>query len=325
MAIIKHSTKITMTTPYDGPICDPHLHFWDFDARPNPNIEGGLKGTPACRGGVAWGPKDYLADAGDLPITSLVHVETIDERDPVGETKWVASLAPQLRAACRMKIVCFVDLALPSAADVLAAQMAAAGPGVVVGVRHILNHDPSWPNVKEDVLPSANFRAGYAKLAEHGLSFDLQINPHQMESAAELCAALPSVPVCLNHLGCLKLSGAEEDAEADAAAIVLWRAGMTKLAALSHVHVKLSMLPYCLKGFWSDAAKADKVKALVAETIALFGADRCMLASNYPVDLNDGMPLATIYSLFREWTAGYSADEQRALFHDTAAKFYKLV
>ena len=94
---------------------------------------------------------------GDLPIASIVHVETIDEKDPVGETKWVSSLASQLGAERRMKIVCFVDLTLPSAADVLAAQVAATRPGTVVGVRHILNHEPSWPNVKEDVLPSAAF------------------------------------------------------------------------------------------------------------------------------------------------------------------------
>jgi predicted TIM-barrel fold metal-dependent hydrolase len=288
-------------------------------------IQGGLKGTPACRGASAWLPKDYLADAGNLNITSVVHVETIDEADPVGETKWVAEqFGPHLRC----NIVCFVDLEAAAAAETLAAQVAALDDSCcsrVVGVRHILNFEPSWPNVKENLLQSPAFRAGFAKLAGLGLSFDLQVNPHQLEAAAELARAFPSVPVCLNHLGCLKLSGDGTDqGTEDTAAIAVWRAGMAALAKVPTCHVKLSMLPYVLKGFEKDAAKAQLLRSLVLETIELFGAERCMFASNYPVDLNDGTPLDVIYRHFREWVSGLSSAAQRMVFHDTAAKFYKL-
>lgn len=259
-------------------------------------------------------------------MTSLVHVETIDEGDPEGETAWLRKLDVQMPC----KIVCFVDLATADAPAALARQ-AAAG---CVGVRHILNHEPSWPNVREDLLASAAFRANYARLADRGLSFDAQLNPHQMAAFAELAAAHPGVPVMLNHLGCLALAAAgdalvtpEEHRAikaADDAATATWRAGMAKLAALPHVHVKLSMLPYTLAGWEADAEKEAVVEGLVREVVSLFGPDRCCFASNYPVDKLDGVDAATMYAKFRAFTADLPADAQRALFHDTAARFYKV-
>ena len=299
---------------HGGPICDPHLHFWDFDKRPNPNIQGGIE--PKL--GPRWLPADYLADAASLDVVSVVHVETIDEVDPLGETAFVNALQPALGRP--MRLVCFVDLSLPTASEQLAQQ---AGLPNVVGVRHIVNHEPSWPNVKEDYLSNAAFRANYLLLAEHRLSFDMQLNPHQMVAAAEFVKQVPQVNVCVNHMGCLKLTGGEGDAEV----LATWRAGIAALASLPHVYIKLSMLPYTAAGWWGDAADAAaaQVRSLVREVVSCFGAKRCMFASNYPVDKLDGLDMETMYACFRKWTEDYSPEDQRALFHDTAAAFYKLL
>ena len=66
------------------------------------------------------------------------------------------------------------------------------------------------------------------------------------------------------------------------------------------------------------------MRDLVREVIDVFGPERCMFASNYPVDRLRGIPLATLYRLFLEWTEDLAEEELRALFHDTAARAYNL-
>ena len=75
----------------------------------------------------------------------------------------------------------------------------------------------------------------------------------------------------------------------------------------------------------TDAAKEEHVRRLVREVIGLFGADRCMFASNYPVDRIQGIDIATLYGKFVAWTADLSEAERSALFHDTAARVYRMV
>lgn len=310
---------------YKGEVCDPHIHFWDFKKRPNPHHEEGL--VPKL---PVWLPSDYLKAAAalepDLKVSSIVHIETIDEKDPEGETAWISSL--DTKVPC--KIVCFVDL---SKADARGALERQAGAGAV-GVRHIINKDPSWPNVREDLLANETFVTNFKALADFGLSFDAQLNPHQFERFAELVEANPKVPVMLNHLGCLKLRGGGQDllthdehkklVAADDEATELWRKGMRRLAKSDHVFVKLSMLPYTLSGWWDDKDKSDRITALVLEVIALFGPRRCCFASNYPVDLLDGFDLPIMYAKFRDMTKDMPYADQKQIFHDTAAAFYKV-
>ena len=313
--------------PYCGDVCDPHCHFWDFAERPNPHHADGL-GAKLPK----WLPDDYLEKAAtlaDLRITSIVHVETIDEADPEGETRWIMSLSHPLER--KTKIVCFVDLSLESAKAQLEHQAALGA----VGVRHILNKNPSWPNVRADYVDDEAFRSNYARLADHGMSFDAQLNPHQMLKFAELVEATPGVPVMLNHLGCLKLESYVHDhiptpgeharrKAADAEAEAVWRAGLRRLAASKHVFIKLSMCPYAVHEFWKHEDAERRVASLLREVIDLFGPERCCFASNCPVDVLDGLEFDVMYAKFREMTAHLPYADQRCLFHDTAAKFYKV-
>ena len=67
-----------------------------------------------------------------------------------------------------------------------------------------------------------------------------------------------------------------------------------------------------------------KVRDLVREVIDLFGCDRCMFASNYPVERVQGIGIKTLYGKFLEWTADLSNSDRSALFHDTAIRAYNL-
>ena len=99
---------------------------------------------------------------------------------------------------------------------------------------------------------------------------------------------------------------------------------MRVLAGVSHTHIKLSMLYFGQNGYHEDPEKEARVRDLVLETIELFGPDRCMFASNYPVDRIHGIDIPTLYGLFHRWTSHLPLSEQAALFHDTAARVYRM-
>jgi len=158
-------------------------------------------------------------------------------------------------------------------------------------------------------------------LEKYGLSFDLHANPDQLLEAASFVEEFPRVPVCVDHLGCPKLG---QGADQDENTLRIWREGIKALAALPHVSIKLSSPVYTLRGFADDPEKEAIVAGLYQEVIALFGVDRCMFASNFPVDEFLGVSIPALYGAFGRWTSGYSEEDRRKLFHDNARKFYKL-
>lgn len=309
-------------------LCDPHFHLWDLAARPNANL-GAAEAHPLPRYVV----EDYLADMGQLPasleLASSVHVETVVGQsdggaviDTVSETAFVAAEAE--RGGHPHGIVAYVHLArdTAAAARTLDEHAAAAGDRLR-GVRMILNHHPdnpalTWPQVERgDFLRDPLFAEGLRLLGERDLSFDLQCNPHQFLDAARTFGACPETPVILDHLGSFHDGEPAQHEE-------IWREGMIELARLPHVHVKLSMLFFGAAGYHENADKEAHVRGLVLETIERFGAHRCMFASNYPVDRIAGIDIATLYGTFSEWTMDLPEADRSALFHDTAARVYRV-
>ena len=309
-------------------LCDPHFHVWDLATRANGNL-----GAPADHPLPLYLAADYLADMGQLPepleLSSSVHVETVVGQmeggpviDTVGETRFVVEQAEA--SGHPHGIVAYVHLARDAAeaARTLDAHADAAG-GRLRGVRMILNHHPTnpeltWPQVERgDFLRDPLFAEGLGLLAERGLSFDLQCNPHQYLDAAATFGAAPEVPVIIDHLG--SFHDGEEAAHEET-----WRAGMEALAVLPHVHIKLSMLFFCATGYHVDADKEAFIRGLVRETIERFGVERCMFASNYPVDRIAGVDIPTLYGRFLDWTQDLSEAQRQALFHDTAARVYRV-
>jgi len=99
---------------------------------------------------------------------------------------------------------------------------------------------------------------------------------------------------------------------------------MRALADISHVYVKLSMLWFSRNNYHQSAEEEAKIKDMVREVIDLFGYDRCMFASNYPVEKVQGISIETLYGKFLDWTADMSDSQRSALFYDTAAQTYNI-
>ena len=302
-----------MTSP-DGPaIVDAHQHFWDLSLGKHPWLRD--EPPPPFRYGDtrplrrSYLPADYRADAAGYRLVGSVYVETEwDPADPVGETRWVHGLAT--REGLPSAVVAQARLDRDDVDDVLARQ--AAYP-LVRGIRHKPQAAPSPDAVVPGALGSMGdprWRAGFSRLARHGLSFDLQTPWWHLHEAASLARAFPDTLIVLNHTGL--------PADRSPEGLRGWREAMATLAAEPNVAVKISGL-----GVPGRPWTIESNREVVLRTIDLFGVDRAMFASNFPVD---GLVASfdTIYGGFKGIVQDFSLADRRRVFHDNAVRFYRL-
>lgn len=302
-----------MTGSDDLPIIDAHQHFWDvtLDKHPafraEPPLPFRYGDTRSLRRNYL--PADYRADTRGHRVVATVYVETEwDPADPLGETRWVQELAA--REGLPSVVVAQAWLDRDDVEDVLARQ--AACP-LVRGIRHKPSAAPSPDAVVPGApgsMGDARWRAGFARLTRHGLSFDLQTPWWHLREAAALARAFPDTLIILNHTGL--------PADRSSEGLRGWKEAMAALAAAPNVAVKISGL-----GVPSRPWAAESNRGVILRTIELFGVDRAMFASNYPVD---GLVASfdTIYAGFKAIVRDFSASDRRKLFHDNAARLYRL-
>jgi predicted TIM-barrel fold metal-dependent hydrolase len=299
-------------TPRDIEKIDPHHHLWDLDQNYYPWLSDRIE--PKMYGDYSAMRRnylidDYLADSGPHNIVKSVHVQANwDPSDPVGETRWCQGVADV--HGFPHGIVAHADLAGDDVAEVLEAHSRHAN---LRGIRMILGHtaDPRQDAAGgHDLLSDPAWRRGFALLERFNLSFDFQIFPAQMEAAAAAAAAHPGIQTVICHTG-MPFDRSPEGLDT-------WRRGMARLAELPNVAAKLSG-PHMFLPNWT----VESYRPFFLETIDYFGPERAMIASNVPPDAL-AKSFDEIYDSFYELTAVFSKDECRHLFHDTAARIYRL-
>ena len=318
------------------PICDPHHHFWDFRTERIPY-------------------QRYLLDelAADIhsghDVRSTVFVEARamyraggpEEMRPVGEVEFVQGLAAASaselygpgRAAAA--IVGHANLNLGARVAPVLEALQAASPNRFRGIRHSVTWDPH-PAVEntaahkiEGQLASDEFRAGARVLARMGLSFDAWLYFPQLPELASFAKAVPDLPIILNHIGGLLRVGPY--ANRDEEVLATWRRGIAAVAACPNIYVKLGGVGMPRTGFdWHARSKpigseelAGSMAPFMTYCIEQFGPTRCMFESNFPVD-KVAYSYHVMYNAFKRLTKGYSASDRAAMFHDTAARVYRI-
>ena len=317
------------------PICDPHHHLWDH--RP----------TYVHR----YLLDDFLSDIrGGHNIVSTVFLECeafyrasgAEAMKPVGEVEFINGIAAmsasglygqtQIAAA----IVGFADLRLGAAVDdVLQAQLVAGG-GRFRGVRHASAYDPNPGIVGADntnpdggVFTNKDFREGFARLAPLNLSFDAWLFHPQIPELIDLANHFPDTPIVLDHVG--GPLGIGPYAGRRDAIFETWAKNINELAKCTNVNVKLGGLAMKLTGFGhhklSDPAPseilAEDWKPYLLHCIEAFGPTRCMFESNFPVD-KASCSYTSLCNAFKIVTSDFRPSEKAQLFHDTAARFYRI-
>lgn len=314
----------------DLPIIDPHHHLWD-------------------RGGHRYLAQELLADldaghrivaTGYVECLSGYRADGPEELRPVGETEFVVETLPDqlqgtadsIKAAAA--IVGYADLGLGAAVEPVLAAHIAAAPDRFRGIRYAAAWHESdrihgaYPT-RANMLAEPAVREGITALGRMNLTFDVWAYFTQLHEVAAAADACPDTTFVLDHLGGIIGIGPYKDQRAEVFAI--WSDALKELARRPNVTVKLGGLGMALAGFgFRKLAAPPGAKALAAawapylETaIAAFGPDRAMFESNYPVDRVSGTH-RTIWNAFKHVAASAGDAEKASLFHDTAARIYRI-
>jgi predicted TIM-barrel fold metal-dependent hydrolase len=294
-------------------IVDAHQHFWDLahnyypwlcDEPPIAFRYGDYRAIQR-----SYLPDDYRRNVAGHDVVKTVHVEAEwNPADPVGETRWLEQIHRQY--GLPSAAVAHARLDQPDVEQVLAAQ--AAFP-LVRGIRHKPRAAPGPEQIATSAPGSMGdpaWRAGFGLLARYGLSFDLQAPYWHLYEAADLARTFPTTQIILNHAGL--------PADRSHAGLAAWRRAMGAIAAQPNVAVKISGLGRRGQP-WSLAAN----RQIVLDIIAIFGVERCMFASNFPVDKLVA-DFDTIFTAFKLIVRDFPIADQERLFYHNAARVYRL-
>ena len=315
------------------PICDPHHHFWDLRPLSIPyqryllhELIADIDSGHAVRSTVF------------VEARSMYRADGPEQMRPVGEVEFVQGLASasasglygSSRAASA--IVGRADLKLGEGVAVVLEALQAASPNRFKGIRHNVtwSSDPALENREsQGILANNTFRAGAQVLARQGLSLDTMLSFPQLPELADFARTVPDLPIILNHIGGVSRVGiyANQDDEVIAA----WRRGIAAVAECPNVTVKLGGLGMPRLGFGWHARTvpigseelAESMSPWISYCIEQFGPARCMFESNFPPD-KVSYSYNVMYNAFKRLTQDYSASERAAMFHDNAARVYRI-
>ena len=288
-------------------IVDSHFHIWRQADLPwllgpmQPRIFGPYE--PIRRD---YPITEYLADCRPTGVTEAVYVQANwPPARHLDEVAFVSQASDE--SGFPIAIVAYADMLVD---DVRPQLDALARNKRVRGVRMQLHwhENPLYRFASgADLCRDPGLQANIDRLSDYGFSFDLQVFAGQMEGAAELASVCPKVTFVLQHAGML------EDLSPEG--IDQWRGGMMLLAAQTNVVSKLSGLGTFLRR--NDPAH---IGFIVTETITLFGAERCLFGSNFPIE-----KLWTTYpELIGAQRAAVPEGAAASIFSQTARRVYRL-
>ena len=291
-------------------IVDSHHHIWR--RQDLPWLEGPM--LPRIFGPYEpirrdYAIEEYLGDIEGSGIAQSIYVQANwAPARAVDEVAWVQAEAD--RTGYPHAIVGYADLRDPDIGEVLKAQSRFP---LLRGIRMQLHwHENEQYRFADGpaVMNDAALRRHFGLLAEHGLVFELQVFTPQMENGAAFAEAFPNVPMVLAHCGMpedLTLGGWHA-----------WREGMERLAAVPSVSVKLSGL-----GTFIHRLDQAHIERTVQDTVALFGPERCLWGSNFPIE-KLWTDYASLIQAYRRALAHLSPAAQEAIFGGTARQLYRL-
>ena len=252
--------------------------------------------------------REYLDDLEDCGVVKSVYVQTNWAKARFEEeAAWVQRISEE--TGWPHAIVAYADFG-PD--DVRPQLDRLQRYPLVRGVRMQLHwHDNPLYRfaARADLCADPTIRRNVARLADYSWSFDLQVFAPQMADAAGLAEACPNVTFVLQHAGMLEDLSPAGRSE--------WRAGMVRLAACPNVVCKLSGL-----GTFIHDNSLAHIASVLADAVAIFGADRCLFGSNFPIE--------KLWTSYRDLVDTYldavkpDPPLRDAILRDTAMRVYRL-
>jgi predicted TIM-barrel fold metal-dependent hydrolase len=287
--------------------------LWDLSQQKHPNLIGEKRheffmgDDSALRRNYL--PDDYRRDASGHNVLTTVHCEAEwDRADQVGETRWITAI--NARYGLPGAIIAHAWFDTADAAEVIAAQ--AAFP-LVRGIRSKPvtaaapdRMEPGAPGTMQD----ERWLRGFALLDKYGLSWDLRVPFWHLAEAAAVARAFPRTPIILNHTG-FPWDRSDEG-------LAAWRRGMEVLAREPNVHVKISEF-----GLKDQPWEYEANRRVVLDALAVFGVERSIFASNFPVaGLRIGYD--ALVAAMSRMLSHLSTEQRDRFFWKNAQTFYRI-
>jgi L-fuconolactonase len=278
-------------------IIDAHQHFWD----PDKGDYGWMTGdaSPLRR---PFSPGDLRPELAAAGVSATVLVQTWSSLD---ETRAFLELAAATDFIAG--VVGWVDLTDPAVADVIGALKARPDGHYLVGIRHQVHDeaDAGW-------LLRPDVKRGLEAVAHHGLVYDLLVRPRELPAALETVRAFPSLRFVIDHIG-------KPDIAAEA--FDPWSALIRPFGAeAGHVWCKLSGM--ATEADWESWTVQD-IQPYVHEAVRVFGPDRCLYGSDWPVCLLAGS-YARILEALKGAVAHLPPAERAQIMAGSAQELYRL-
>jgi predicted TIM-barrel fold metal-dependent hydrolase len=289
---------------------DSHFHIWRQADLPwlmgpmQPRIFGPYESIRRD-----YPVSEFMLDSAAGEVAGAVYVQANWAPDcALYEVAFVAEASR--RSGFPINIVAYADMLVD---DVRPQLDALAKEPTLRGVRMQLHwhENPLYRFASEpDLARNKLLQKNISRLRDFGWSFDLQVFAGQMTGAAELAEACPDVTFVLQHAGMLE--------DLSPQGLEHWRSGMALLAKRPNIVSKLSGLGTFIRR--NDPAH---IAIVVRETVALFGANRCLFGSNFPIE-----KLWTSYGdligAHRAAINHLSSADQAAILGGTAKRVYRL-
>ena len=294
------------------PIVDAHHHLWDLEGELTyPWLTSGEHAYMGDNSALrrTYLPPEYHRDTALHNVIATVHIEAeCDRSRQVAETSWVTKIASKYGMPNAIVAHAWIDEA--NSEEILSQQKSYP---LVRGIRTkpIISKGPD-ESVRGEPrsLQDPKWRRGLDLLRKHDLSWDLRVPWWHLEEAAEVVREHPGLRVILNHTG-YPMDRSPE-------ALVVWRRGMEALAACENVACKISGLPVL-----GEPYTLASNRPIIRDTISMFGVERCMFASNFPVDGLKGS-WDYLYSTYKLAVADFDQNDQEKLFAKNALRFYRI-
>lgn len=285
---------------HDLPICDAHHHLWEYP------------------GNVYLG-KDLIEDIDGHNIVQTVVVEAWGRnirsrgkmKEPAEETALAVAESNSNPGRTRIAggIIGYADLMAGKAVEKVIESHIIAGQGRFRGIRP----------APGSVLTDREFLEGCSVINKHNLVLDVAVRNQRLLELVGLAEKYPETPIIINHLGI----GWPYDIEQ-------WKETIAKIAGCETLYIKLGGLGMDLvSAGWEKSTNPDSaelaqiMKPWYFYCIEQFGANRCILESNFPVD-KKSFSYNVHWNAAKHLTGDLSPAERYSLFYATAAKAYRL-
>ena len=283
---------------------DAHVHFYDMKHTRlqydhwQPDQDHPFLGAQTRQlGSRNYTAFDFQEEASPVGTVKAVHVQAaIGSKDPVVETEWLSQFRGKI--GIPNAIVGHVDLKSDDAERQIQ--------------RHMLN--PDFKGIRDlshgDYLSSSGFRSGFSLLGKYNLVSSIAAQWQDMEELRDLATTYPNILIVLDHAGF--------PVERNSTYFVNWKNGMESISKLDNVVCKISGL-----GMGDNQWTVESIKPYVETCIELFGCERALFASNWPID-SLCSSYDTLISAYRAITQNYSEEEKELLFSKNTEIIYEI-